>query len=366
MKNRSLKLDAPAYQVPDNFYPGLIQLHLNENSFSSALSTASSLDDVSSYVDVKELHLYPERGCAALKETLSSYIKCPIENIAISHGSSNLLRLLFAYLLREDDVVLLPSPSWAFYNYTSRLVRAKSVFYPLKQSSNKFEYDVSILHESIQKHRPQVVIICSPNNPTGLGISDDDLIAIVSKNPMVNFIVDQAYYGFTQSDNYHDIVAIESTCRHNLYITRSLSKFMALANLRIGYLVCNSDCSKNLSASATVFGIPSYSQRIAARRVIDLNKHKKIRKEYSIVRNYLHSEINKINGLKPYVTDANFMLIQHDNRWGDLRDSLLQHGFVVKREIIDGKSDFIRVTLSNIRVMSSFIEVINYLDGIKQ
>lgn len=363
MKNRSLRFDAAVYQMPDNNYPGLVQLHLNENLFASAIEKSQRPVIVGQDFDDMALHAYPKRGVEFLQESIANHLRCQFENVVIANGSSQLLRILFMYLLRADDVLLLPSPSWNFFAVTANLVGANVKYFQLSKNQDKFLYDHGSLDCAIRDQLPKVVLICSPNNPTGNSIGNADLLKLVNEHPEVNFIVDQAYHGF--STNHDDgsgcPIIREASIRHNLFVTRSFSKFMALANLRIGYLVCNRACVSNLSGLATVFGIPSFSQKFAIHRINDHALHGRIQNEYSQVREYFCGALREIDGLYPYETDANFVLVRYDARYRNLCERLLNQGFVVKSETIEGRAEYLRITMADIETMRAVVVAIEGL-----
>lgn len=352
MKRSSLILKAGTYTMPANDFPGLTQLHLNENLLAAARSPPTRCELTHLELD---LHAYPTGGVARLREAIAEDVGCSSTNIVVSNGSSELLRHLFLYLLRAGDTVMLPRPSWGFFHATAKLVNATVVEYQLAESHDAYVYDVGILREAIACKHPHVVVICSPNNPTGNSFDAAALVQIVQEHPETAFIVDQAYYGFTKSNSALDRLPLEAVSAPNVFVTRTFSKFLGMANLRIGYLVSNEVSAGDIESLSTVFGIPSRSQALAIDRLRDKRLQHSMRAEYALVRAVVRNGLQEMEGLTPYRTDANFVLVRCDERWSGIDKYLLSAGFVVKVEKFDCATQHLRITLADMPTMNALL-----------
>lgn len=144
----------------------------------------------------------------------------------------------------------------------------------------------------------------------------------------------------------------------NLLVTRTFSKFLALANLRIGFLVGNADIVECVRPLATVFGISTLSQELAIERIQDHRLQNDLRSEYEVVREYVNRKLLSIEGLYPYKTEANFILVRCAPHWNDLAKNLMDAGFMVKSENIEESDTHLRITLADLNTMKSLLQTI--------
>ena len=356
--NGTVNLHHGGYGQPKNGLPNIIQLHLNENLFLAAQTPKEQIIELATK-HLTNLHAYPIAGAQHLQHALANQYRLHPDKIVIGNGSSELLRSLFLYLCKKDDTLLLPAPGWSFYKAVANLIDANIDTFPLLESENGFIYDKQQIISNIERTNPKAILICSPNNPTGSVMPIDDTLSLVKAYPHINFILDEAYYGF--SDHYttaDEQRLLQLTDQGNLYITRSFSKSYGLANLRIGCVICHEQCGRALTQLAPTFGIPTFSQMLAAHRFADNRFASQLKAEYAVVNGYTHSALAKIPGLTPFTTHANFILCRHDNRWQQLDKVLLKHGYLIKRETINGATNYFRITYADIETMQHLVSLI--------
>ena len=359
-QNGTVRLDGEAYTLSSNNLPGIVPLHLNENLFTAAQEAAQRIDMATLMeTALNQLHSYPIDGAKQLQTALASHLTIAEDKLVISHGSSALLRDLFLYLLQKGDTLLMPDPGWSYYKALANLVEAQIDTFPLEDTGDSFVYDVDDIAAKIAATQPKVVLITSPNNPTGSVLPVQDFIWLTRIFPQVNFILDEAYYGFT--DAYfaeQEKLLLAVTDQTNVFLVRTFSKFYALANLRLGYVICAVENGRNLQKIAPVFGIPTFSQAIAAQRLTDKRFIMGMSWEYMIVNQYMFTSLSQIPGMMPYKTAANFILVQHDGRWHDIEKHLLAQGFMIKRETINGDNNYLRISYADMATMQRFVSLI--------
>lgn len=370
MKGSVLRLESAIYQMPENDLPGLCELHLNENLFASTVAAEEYLVDGCPAALLGRLNRYPAQGADRLKIELARYASCAPVHVVVGNGSSELLRLLFISLLSRGERVLLPEPSWNFYRLCAQLVGATVLSYPLLKREGGYDYDLSMMKCRIHSYDPKVVVVCSPNNPTGNSIGADDLLELVDAHRNVSFIVDQAYCGFVEDGGGSMRILQRAAHRPNLFVTRTFSKFMGLADIRVGYLVCNARRALAMSAMAPVLGIPTLNQNLAISRLNDSRLHNMIRKEFDEVREYVFEELRSVEGVDPCWTDANFIFMRISEGTRDVCSELRSHGFIVKQEAIEAAGTYLRVTIADhctmrglLKALRASVEVRNEMHG---
>jgi len=173
------------------------------------------------------LHRYPSPSQAEILGTLSEMSGWPKEGILVGNGSDELLHCLAESFLEPGRKAVAPTPSFFVYAYTTRLVGAQAVEVPLRD----MQYDVGAFLAAIEEHEPAVVYLCSPNNPTGSVLEPRDIATIAERAPGV-VALDEAYWEFA-GENARPLLDDHP----NLILFRTFSKALALAGLRLGYLL---------------------------------------------------------------------------------------------------------------------------------
>lgn len=364
-KSGTLRLDQNGYASPLSDLKGLTPLHLNENLFAAAKAATDRLPLADMLETVRQnLHSYPNSGVKHLQDAIAAELDVTPAKIVIAPGSAALLRDIVLYLLKKGETMLVPAPSWSFYNSLVEPAEARIDTFPLLNDGYGFVYDRRLIAAKIEASRAKVVLICSPNNPTGNVLPLPDFLWLTRNYPHVDFIFDEAYYGF--HDSYTAVQEKEllaSADRRNVFIVRTFSKFYGLANLRLGFVVCSQTDARNLQKLAPVFGLASLDQALAVHRLADKEFRGDMQQEFAEVNAYVYTALRQIPGLIPYRTRANFILVQHDGRWAGLEDRLLKFSFKIKRETIKGDHRYFRITYADMATMQKLMAAIHHLAG---
>jgi histidinol-phosphate aminotransferase len=195
--------------------------------------------------------------------------------------------------------IIAPTPSFIMYKAYAESTSSEFIEIEL---NDDFSMDWDKLKELSNDPDLAMIILCTPNNPTG---------NLLDKNEMENFIrgtnklvvVDEAYYEFSGE-------TIVNLCHRysNLVVTRTFSKAFSLAGMRIGYLNADQSIIKLLKSVKSPYNTNLISQEIARQVLINRELIKPYWKKIINSRNYLWNEMNTIKGLKVYPTDSNFIL----------------------------------------------------------
>ena len=130
--------------------------------------------------------------------------------------------------------MLIPKFSWWYYKSIADEVDGHTLQYPLYEDGNTFKYDFAAMKEMVQRENPKVLLIASPNNPTGNGLTPAELDALLAELPVTTIVlVDEAYASFVSTDT--DYIKMLVDKYPNLIISRTLSKFYGLPGLRMGF-----------------------------------------------------------------------------------------------------------------------------------
>jgi len=170
-----------------------------------------------------------------------------------------------------------------------------------------------------------LIILCSPNNPTGNLFSEEKILEILNNfNGLV--VIDEAYIDFSESESW--IKKLEEY--PNLVITQTLSKAYGMAGIRLGICYASTEIIQILNKIKPPYNVNELTQKRALKRVIDVISVKKEIADILIERNRLFKALLEVSFVeKTYNSDANFILIKVDN--AKLRyDQLLKKGIVIR------------------------------------
>jgi histidinol-phosphate aminotransferase len=205
------------------------------------------------------INRYPDMGSRALYEALSERLGVPTTDLAAATGSVALLYHLVQAFCEPGDEVLYAWRSFEAYPIATAVCGARSVQVPLTPDGR---HDLDAMLDAVTD-RTKVVLVCTPNNPTGPAVGHTELAAFVARIPPdVVVVVDEAYREFVRRDDPVDALALYREHR-NVVVTRTFAKAYGLAGLRVGYLVADEPVAAAVRACALPFGVSGVAQAAA-------------------------------------------------------------------------------------------------------
>ncbi len=219
---------APQLAVP-------VRLNTNENPHPP---TKALVDDVVRSVReaAVDLHRYPDRDAVALRRDLAAYLTAQtgtqlgVENLWAANGSNEILQQLLQAFGGPGRTAIGFVPSYSMHPIISDSTHTEWIE---TVRADDFSLDIDAAVAAITDHRPDVVFIASPNNPTGQSVSLPDLRRLLDVVPGI-LIVDEAYGEFSSQPSAVSLVKEYPT---KLVVTRTMSKAFAFAGGRLGYLI---------------------------------------------------------------------------------------------------------------------------------
>ena len=199
--------------------------NLDENLKIKVLKTVKSMN----------WNLYPTGLDLETEILLSNTLNISHSNLLIESGSSSALYLIAKTFWSCKFII--PTPSFPLYKY---LMKIYSIEYSEWELDSKDEYNLDNLPPNNTDY-PEVILICSPNNPIGNIISEAHLIQLLETRPRALIIVDEAYVEFSNQDFLHLLKRFK-----NLIILRTFSKAIGVASARLGYIIGDSNIISQL------------------------------------------------------------------------------------------------------------------------
>ena len=282
------------------------------------------------------LNWYPVLNSTNLIERLAVFHEMPEACFLVTNGSDEALDTVCKTYLDHGDSVLVPSPT-----YTHFLVFAQAAGGHVAHhySDDPFVADIGGIGRAIQRMRPRLVYLVSPNNPTGVIYGPDEVATLLGRAPETLFVVDEAYSEFSGV-----------TCRQlvetypNLVVTRTFSKAYGLAALRIGYAMASPAVISDLRRVANPKSVNAIGQ-IAAIAALGDQAHLSWFCDSVAMSKAMMAEWFAARGLECRLTPANYVMARFDRAPWVVR-SLAEEGVYVRdRSSMPQLNGFVRFSV---------------------
>ncbi len=255
------------------------------------------------------------REAIALKQSELNQIPTKAENVLVTNGAKQAIYNLFQVILNPGDEVLIPSPYWLSYPEITLLAGAKPIFIP---SKNKlFKLDIENLEANVTS-KTKLLIINSPNNPTGLIMNRNELQEIAEflrRHPNIFLMSDEIYEFLIAEDQKHySFASIAPDLKNRIFTVNGFSKGWAMTGWRIGYLIAPNEIIKKTTAlqSQSTSNVCSFAQRGALAAIQGSNDCiKKMANSYNSRRALLIKELNQIKGISLTEPNGAFYAFPH-------------------------------------------------------
>ena len=263
---------------------------------------------------------YPNFIPESLKSDIARYIGVDPQSVIVGNGSNEMLLVLLLAFAAKAKNIIICSPTFTVYKLLCEGMGSRTVNVSL---TDDLEYDVNAIKAAVTAHPGSILIICSPNNPVGNTISEDDFKSIMNVHTGV-CILDQAYAEFGGFDG----VALLPRYP-NLIITRTFSKAMAAAGLRLGYMAGGSEMIAEINKIKLPYNINFFTEYTAS---LILNNTEWLKSSVNAMieeRDSLYKFLSELPFTNVYKSAANFILVRSANK-KELFEHLQQCGILVR------------------------------------
>lgn len=264
------------------------------------------------YLDANEnpfnngINRYPDPYQNKLKERISELKNIAKEKIFFGNGSDEVLDLIFRIFCEpgKDSVIICP-PTYGMYKVLADInnIKVKEVIL-----NNDFSLNTNKII-SIVDENTKLLILCSPNNPTGNSINKTDFELLISKLNCI-VLIDEAYIDFSNKESALDLIDKYP----NLIISQTLSKAWGMAGIRVGMAFTSTKIVEILNKVKPPFNINTLSQQKAFEGLKNKSLYFDILKMILIQKKLLIQKLKEFNNVKEvYPSDANFLLVKFTN-----------------------------------------------------
>lgn len=294
---------------------------------------------------------YPDSSCTELRSKLSLHFGLPAENIVCGNGAADLI-YRSVHALRPKSA-LLCRPCFGEYEKALAETECRISEYFLRESEG-FILGEDFL--SAVSNGYDMVILCSPNNPTGRLIPPHILetTAEICRDNGTVLICDECFMGFTGLASTHSLT---NFMNDNCIVLGAFTKLYAMAGLRLGYMLCgNASTAEKIAGSGQYWSVSSPAQAAGIAALDELDYVERTIELIRREREFLTNELTAL-GLKVCPSDADFLLFRFET---ELYDLMLTKGILIRRcDSFRGlDSSYYRIAVKNHKDNSRFIDTL--------
>jgi histidinol-phosphate aminotransferase len=277
---------------------GMIKLEANENAYPLPAAVKARLAAALAEVP---LNRYPDGGSNATKTALRRALGIPDAlGLIVGNGSDELIQLVVLALARPGATVLAPEPTFVMYRVNALNAGLRFVGVALNAD---FTLDCAAMHEAIERERPAVIFLASPNNPTGTRYREADVEAMIRAAPGL-VVIDEAYGPFADESLLRRVEEFP-----NVLLMGTLSK-VGMAGIRLGYAVAAPEWIVELNKVRPPYNVNSLTQAAVGALLADpgwiAEQSAAIRAE----RQRLAAALARLPGVAVFPSQANFLLVR--------------------------------------------------------
>jgi histidinol-phosphate aminotransferase len=328
-KPRALVEAMPEYHPPLAARTAL-RLDFNENTVAPSPRVLERLRQITA----EGLTIYPERE--PVERIAATHFNLAPEQVLLTNGVDEAIHLLCATFLDPDDEALITTPSFFMYDVSAKLMTPNLIRI---QADESLQFPFERFLAAITP-KTKLIMIASPNNPTGTSISREHLLAIVAAAPHAVLFVDEAYYHFHGESMLADISAIP-----NLIVGRTFSKAYGLANLRLGMLAGNADLIRYVRKAASPYNVNGIALDVLPAALADETYLHWYADQVATGRDCMSTGLRAL-GVAFFPSHANFILMKIGPKHKELCDAMRIHGVLLRDRSFDpGCDGYVRITI---------------------
>jgi histidinol-phosphate aminotransferase len=306
---RSDLADLQPYRAPQLDAP--VKLNTNESPYPPP---AEVMDDLAGRVRTLGLNRYPQRDFPELREKLAAHAGVLTDRVWAANGSNEVILQLMLAFGGSDRKALTFEPTYGMHSHIAR-VSGTRLIRGRRNPDYSLHAEASV--DAVASQRPDVVFLCSPNNPTGNTMTEEEVAAICEAAPGL-VILDEAYTEFAGQT----FVRLVEDHDH-LVVTRSFSKAWRLAGLRLGYLIAQPWVVEELQKVRLPYHLSQLTQAAALCALDHAAEMTGAVATMIHERDRLWGELSTTKGVVAFPSKANFILFRCETKpaaavWQDL------------------------------------------------
>jgi len=330
----------------------IVKLASNENPYGCSPKVQKSVADI-----VANMALYPDDSMIDLKDGLAKRFEVISENIIVGSGSDQVIEFVMHAKANKHSKILTNSVTFAMYDIYAKHIGAEVV----KTASR--EHNLDEFYTLYKEHKPSIIFLCTPNNPTGDAIDAKELYSFLDKiDEDTLVVVDGAYMEYAiKKDSTKAIYPKDIVTKYeNVIYLGTFSKAYGLGGMRVGYGIASKSIIKELYKLRPPFNITTLSLQAATIALEDeAFVMTSIEKNFEEMARY--EDFAKSKGIEFIESCTNFVtLLFSEQNSTQVADALLKKGMIV-RDLSGYNLNAIRVTVGTEKQNSRFFELVDTL-----
>ncbi|MCW8954155.1 MAG: histidinol-phosphate transaminase [Sulfurimonas sp.] len=327
----------------------IIKLASNENPYGCSQKVQDAVSDI-----ISKMALYPDDSMIKLKDALSARFDVGNKNVIIGSGSDQVIEFLIHAKADSNSKILMNSVTFAMYEIYAKHVGAEII----RTASQ--EHDLDEFYEIYKEQKPEIIFLCTPNNPTGDAINSKELFDFVKKiDDDTLVVVDGAYMEYAKAKEASKNIVVKELIEQNsnvIYLG-TFSKAYGLGGMRVGYGIADEKIIKELYKLRPPFNITTLSLEAATVALSDEEFVKKsITLNFEEMKRYEEfANKQKIDIINSYTNFVTLCLNSNQNST-EISNLLLQKGMIV-RDLSGYGMNAIRVTVGTKEQNSHFFKL---------
>lgn len=328
---------------------GYLRLDMNENPKGLP---KTFFEKVMKEITPEYISMYPEQY--GLVNKLAKKINCNSNNVCLTNGSDDAIRLCFEVFGEESKKIVSVSPSFEMYSVYSNMYGMK---HNIAQYDENFNIDIKDILSLIDDET-RIVVILNPNSPIGKAWGRSEVINIIKKAREKNAIViiDEAYHHFF-SETFLEIINEYD----NVLIFRTFSKLFSIAGCRLGYIVSNKNIIDMVKRASSTYPVNCFAIKFAQAILENPDIEKYLIEEEKCGREYLLSKLEQSN-YEIHHNGANYILIKSNGNAKEIFNQLKKRNILIKIYSNPILKNWIRITTADIESMKMFWKEFKMID----
>ena len=328
----------------------IVKLASNENPYGCSSKVIEAVGDI-----LSNMSLYPDDSMIKLKSGLSSRFDVKNENVIIGSGSDQVIEFLIHAKADSNSKILMNSVTFAMYEIYAKHVGANVV------RTTSQEHDLEEFYRLYKEEKPEIIFICTPNNPTGDALESEQIYSFLRKVDSDTLVViDGAYMEYAAIKDASKEIVVKDLISEfeNVIYLGTFSKAYGLGGMRVGYGVADSKVINELYKLRPPFNITTLSLEAATVALSDEEFVKKsITLNFEQMKRYEEfAKVQKIDIINSYTNFVTLCLNSNQNST-EISNKLLQNGMIV-RDLSSYNLNAIRVTVGTEGQNSRFFELV--------
>ena len=285
--------------------------------------------------------IYPDGYATKLRHSLSELYSLQPEQFILGNGSDEVIQIISRALLEPVKNTVMPAPSFPQYKHNAIIEGAEVIEIPLIDGAHNLTKMAEAVNEDTA-----IVWVCSPNNPTGSYINNDDLRSFLNNiPPRVLIVLDEAYHEYVQAEDYYDAISLIHDYS-NVVVLRTFSKAYGLAGFRVGYGMASESVIQAIEPVRAPFNTSVLGQVAADTALSDQSFIESSKKANRQGLEQYYQFCKEMN-VDYFPSQGNFILIDFDRDGDELFQALMEHGFIVRSGQALGFPTSLRISIGS-------------------